>query len=194
MIPSDPAEEHRVVAGTFTRRVRGVPDSWWDAPTPVKEWVVRDVVRHLVAWFPAFLADGAGIRLAPGPAVDDDPVGAWEQHTTSVQHLLDDPDSAALGFAHPRLPEMPLPAAIAQFYTSDVFLHTWDLARATRQDPGLDPERCRGMLAGMEPLDEMLRQSGQYGPRVPVPEDAAPVDRLIGFIGRDPGWLPDRLR
>lgn len=44
------------------------------------------------------------------------------------------------------------------------------------------------MLTGMEPMDEMLRQSGQYGPRVPVADDASWQDRLVGFIGRDPQW------
>ena len=44
------------------------------------------------------------------------------------------------------------------------------------------------MLAGMEPIEELMRQSGQYGPRVPVPDDADPQTRLIGFIGRDPEW------
>jgi hypothetical protein len=38
----------------------------------------------------------------------------------------------------------------------------------------------------MEPLDEMLRASGQYGPKVEVAADASAVDRLMGFIGRDP--------
>ena len=42
------------------------------------------------------------------------------------------------------------------------------------------------MLAGMEPMDEMLRASGQYGPRVEVPDDAGVVARLMGFVGRDP--------
>jgi hypothetical protein len=44
------------------------------------------------------------------------------------------------------------------------------------------------MLAGMEPMDEVLRQSGQYGPRVPVPDDADVQAKLIAFIGRDPAW------
>ena len=44
------------------------------------------------------------------------------------------------------------------------------------------------MLAGMQPLDEVLRASGQYGPKVPVPADAPAQDQLMGFIGRDPGW------
>jgi hypothetical protein len=42
----------------------------------------------------------------------------------------------------------------------------------------------------MAPIDELLRTSGQFGPRVPVPDDASAQDRLIGFIGRDPSWRP----
>lgn len=190
MIPTEPAEEHRAIAGAFTRAVRGVAPAQWSGPTPVTEWEVRDVVRHLVEWFPHFLAGGSDIRLPSGPSVDDAPVAAWEFHAAAVQAVLDDPASAEVTFAHPHLPEMPLPRAVAQFYTADVFMHTWDLARATGQDDTLDPERCRSMVEGMEPMDEVLRQSGQYGPRVHVPDDASWQDRLIGFIGRDPAWGP----
>ncbi len=188
MIPDSPAEEHRSVAGTFGERVRGVSD--WDSPTPVADWRARDVVRHLVEWFPAFLAGGSDIELAPGPDVDADPVAAWDHHAAAVQAVLDDPASAEVTFAHPRLPQVPLPQAVSQFYTGDVFMHTWDLARGTGQDDTLDADRCEAMFRGMEPLDEMLRQSGQYGPRVAVPDDASWQDRLIGFIGRDPHWTP----
>jgi hypothetical protein len=41
----------------------------------------------------------------------------------------------------------------------------------------------------MEPIEDLMRNSGQYGPRVPVPGDADPQSGLIGFIGRDSGWL-----
>ncbi|MDQ3312282.1 MAG: TIGR03086 family protein, partial [Actinomycetota bacterium] len=71
-------------------------------------------------------------------------------------------------------------------YTADVFMHTWDLARATGQDETLDPDRCDEILAGMEPMDEVLRSSGQYGPKVDVPADADVQTRLLAFIGRDP--------
>lgn len=46
------------------------------------------------------------------------------------------------------------------------------------------------MLSGMEPLEELMRGSGQYGPAVPVSVDADPQTRLLGFIGRDPAWAP----
>jgi hypothetical protein len=42
------------------------------------------------------------------------------------------------------------------------------------------------MLAGMQPLDDMLRQSGHYGPKVPVPDDADDQTKLIAFTGRTP--------
>jgi hypothetical protein len=42
------------------------------------------------------------------------------------------------------------------------------------------------MYEGMLQMDEILRSSGQYGPRVPVPDDADPQTKLLGFIGRDP--------
>jgi uncharacterized protein (TIGR03086 family) len=181
-----PAEQHREVAGGFTRRVVGTTD--WEAPAPVDGWTARDVVDHLVGWFPGFLESGTGIRLAPGPSVDDDPVAAWQAHTDAVQQLLDDPAYAGRVLSNPHIGDVPLPEAIDRFYTADVFMHTWDLARATGQDETLDAETCAAMLAGMEPLDEVLRASGQYGARVEVPDDADPQTRLIGFIGRDPNW------
>jgi uncharacterized protein (TIGR03086 family) len=182
----DAAEEHRGIAGTFTERVRGVPAGGWDRPAPCEGWVARDVVGHLVEWFPGFLRTGAGIELPAGPPVGEDPVAAWQAHTDAVQAVLDDPSCGGRTFTNPHIGELPLDAAISQFYTADVFLHTWDLARATGQDERLDPERCAVMLAGMLPMDEVLRASGHYGPRVDVPDDADAQTRLLAFIGRNP--------
>jgi uncharacterized protein (TIGR03086 family) len=180
--------EHRRVAGRFTELVRAAPADAWDRQSPVEAWRARDVVGHLVEWFPSFVEAGAGVRLPVGPSAADDPVAAWQVHTDAVQALLDDPATPQRVLSNPHIGDVPLDEAIDRFYTSDVFLHTWDLARATGQDVRLDPDKCAVMLAGMEPLDEMLRQSGQYGPRVPVPEDADVQTRLIAFIGRDPAW------
>ena len=194
MIPAVPADEHRAIAASFTATVQGVAPDQWDAPTPVAAWQARDVVRHLVEWFPSLLEAGTGIVLPPGPPVDDDPAAAWEHHAAAVQDILDDPASNEITFTHQHIPAMPLPRMVSQFYTADVFMHTWDLARATGQDDRLDEARCAQMFAGMEPLDEMLRSSGQYGARVPVAADADAQTRLLGFIGRDPAWQPVHQR
>jgi uncharacterized protein (TIGR03086 family) len=189
MAPSDTAaDRHRRYAGAFSDRVRGTRD--WAAPAPVAGWAAHDVVRHLVEWFPGFLAAGSGVRLPSGPSVDDDPVAAWQSQFDGVQAVLDDPATASRVLVNPHIGEVPLHDAIDRFYTADVFMHTWDLARATGQDGRLDPAFCGDLLAGMEPLDELLRQSGQYGPKVPVPDDADIQTRMLGFIGRDPAWRP----
>ena len=182
-LPEKLAERHRAVAAAFGERVRGTRD--WDAPAPVDGWTARSVVDHLTSWFPAFLAGGAGIEL---PAADPDPVVAWQAQTDAVQALIEDPAGRVL--TNPHIGEVPLDEAIDRFYTADVFMHTWDLARATGQDDRLDPEFCAVMLAGMEPIAEMIYASGQYGPPVPVPDDADVQSRLLGFIGRDPAWTP----
>ena len=189
MAPSDsPAERHRRHAAAFSERVRGTRD--WAAPAPVDGWTARDVVAHLVGWFPGFLAASSAVRLPPGPPVDTDPVAAWRHQAGAVQEVLDDPATADRLLANPHIGELPLDQAIDRFYTADVFMHTWDLARATGQDDRLDPAFCAELLAGMEPLDGLLRESGQYGPRVPVPDDADVQARMLGFIGRDPTWRP----
>ena len=103
-----------------------------------------------------------------------------------MQALIDDPDRAAGQFSHEWVGNMPVADAIDRFYTADVFMHTWDLARASGQDVALEPEFCAQLLAGMESMEEAVRSSGQYGPRVEVPAGADPQTRLIGFIGRDP--------
>ena len=183
---SGPADEHRRIAGEFTTTAEGATPASWDQPAPVEGWVARDVVRHLVEWLPAFLEGATQITLPAGPSVDDDPVGAWRAQTDAVQALLDDADRAERTYDLPHIGPMTLELAIDMIYTSDVFLHRWDLARATGQDETLDPEKCAVMLEGMLPMDEVLRQSGQYGPRVEVPDDADVQTKLLGFIGRTP--------
>ena len=188
LVEAEAADKHRRIAAVFSARTEGVLD--WAAPTPVAGWTARDVVEHLTTWFPAFLRTGTGIGLATGPAASEDPVGAWRSQTEAIQALLDDPASKDVVFSHERIGTLALPVAVERFYTSDVFLHTWDLARATGQDEALDPGMCAQMLAGMEPMAEMLYASGQYGPRVPVPDGSDVQTRLLGLIGRDPAWRP----
>ena len=184
-LSESPAERHRQVAGAFADRVKGTRN--WDAPAPVAGWTARSVLDHLTSWFPQFLTAGTGIAL---PAADPDPVTAWQAQADAVQALLDDPETTGRMLSNPHIGEVPLDQAIDRFYTADVFMHTWDLARATGQDDRLDAEFCAAMVEGMIPMEEVLRSSGQYGPAVPVPDDADPQTRLIGFIGRDPNWRP----
>lgn len=184
-LPDAPAARHDVVAGEFSRLVAGTTD--WSAPAPVEGWTARDVVDHLVTWFPGFLSAG-GVDLPSGPSAADDPVGAWRHHAGAVQELVE--ERGGESFTHPYVGPGQLDTTVDRFYTADVFMHSWDLARATGQEARLDEDEAATMLAGMQAIEQVLRDSGQYGPAVPVPDDAPVVDRLMGFIGRDPAWRP----
>ena len=182
----DTSVRYRRVAGVFTQRVEAVPAGGWARPSPCQGWLARDVVRHLVEWVPAFFADAGGPKLPPAPPSEADPAGAWRALDTAIQAVLDDPGQVGSEIDHPHVGKRSFDEAIGQFVLPDVFIHTWDLARATGQDETLDPAIVHELLVGMEPLDEMLRASGQYGPRVEVPADADEQTRLIAFTGRRP--------
>ena len=181
------ADRHRRYAGTFSDLVRRTGD--WDAPSPVPDWRARDVVDHLVTWLPGFLS-GDGVELPAGPSADTDPEAAWAHHAGAVQAILDDPATEDRSFTNPHIGELPLADAIDRFYTTDVFLHSYDLARASGQPVPLDEDESAELLAGMEPLDEMLRTSGQYGPRVHVPDDAPGVGPAGRVHRPRPAWRP----
>jgi uncharacterized protein (TIGR03086 family) len=183
---SDIAERYERVAARFTARTTEVAADAWDNPSPCEGWVARDVVRHLVEWFPEFLATAGGPALPTGPAVDDDPAAAWAAMDEGVRAILGDPDASSAEITHPMAGTHRLDDAISTFLLGDVVIHTWDLARATGLDERLDPDVVHDMLIGMEPLDEMLRASGQYGPKVEVAADADEQSRLLAFTGRTP--------
>jgi hypothetical protein len=40
----------------------------------------------------------------------------------------------------------------------------------------------------MQAIDELLRTSGHYGPKIEPPAGSDAATRLIAFTGRDPNW------
>lgn len=179
------AERFRRVAGRFSDRVGEVPAGAWDNPTPCEGWVARDVVRHMVEWMPALLSS-VGVNLRPGPTVDDDPAAAWTHLADSLQALLDDPTTAQREITHEHLGTVTVEHVIGMVMFGDIVIHTWDLARATGLDESLDTTIVSEMFLGMQPLDDVLRSSGQYGPKVGVAADADEQTKLIAFTGRTP--------
>jgi uncharacterized protein (TIGR03086 family) len=179
------SERYRRVASGFSARVDAVPSGAWDLPAPCEGWVARDVVDHLVTWIPGFFFATWGIDAPDAPGAVDDPAGAWHAHDSLFGYLLEDPDTAGRvresRFGLSRFDE-----TFDTIATNDVFLHTWDLARAAGLDERLDPDEVHRLLVGLEPMDEALRASGHYGPRVAVRDGAEEQTRLLAFIGRRP--------
>jgi uncharacterized protein (TIGR03086 family) len=179
------AERFRRVARRYTDLAVAVTAGAWDNASPCAGWVARDIVRHLTEWIPAFLTQ-ADVTFPSGPSVDEDPVAAWTTVADHLQTLLDDATAASREFEAGPPGRMTLESAISMLMVGDIVIHTWDLARATALDETLDPDIVSEMLVGMQPLDDMLRGSGHYGPKVHVGDDADDQTKLIAFTGRVP--------
>jgi hypothetical protein len=80
--------------------------------------------------------------------------------------------------------------------STDLVLHAWDLARAAGLDDAMDPAEVERMWPSIEHIPDEMRIPEHFGPgvvvfgpEVAVPATASKQDRLLGKIGRDPGWI-----
>ena len=119
------------------------------------------------------------------PPVGDGPAAAWHALDDAIRGGLDSPDTARAVADTPMGPQT-FEVAIDLLVTGDVLVHTWDLARAAGLDERLDADAVHRMLDGIEAMDEPMRASGHYGPRVEVGDDADEQTRLLAFTGRHP--------
>jgi uncharacterized protein (TIGR03086 family) len=182
---SEIAERYRRVARQFSQRVDGVADGDWDRPAPPEGWVARDVVGHLTSWLPDYFFETWDLEAELPPDAAVDPVAAWHSLDRTIQAALDDPEVAGR-VRDTRMGAQSFEDQIDMICTPDVLAHTWDLARATGQDETLDADEVHRFVSAMEPMDELLRTSGHYGPRVPVADGADEQTRMIAFLGRQP--------
>jgi hypothetical protein len=75
----------------------------------------------------------------------------------------------------------------------DLPQHGWDLAKATLQDPTIDPKEVGLLWSSLLRAPQVWdwqRENGWYAAPVSVPSNAPLQDRVLGLIGRDPGWTP----
>jgi uncharacterized protein (TIGR03086 family) len=184
------AERFRRVADGLTATIAAVDDDAWTNPSPCEGWDGRDVVAHLVDWLPGpgFLLGTFEIDAGPIPSVDDDPAGAWAAVRDAIQRGLDDPAVAQRVEDCGPPGQLSFEAAVDMTCTPDVLIHTWDLAQAAGIDVELDAEEIARQAAGIAAMppgvDEAMRASGHFGPRVDVPADADALTRVLAFNGR----------
>lgn len=173
-----------LAAAEFGRRVAAVTD--WDAPTPDSEWTTRDLVRHVVEeqrWIPKLLT---GCDHAQAEAdledVGEDLVAEWQRFATAATAAWRDaPQDTPVHLATDVVPA----GEYLTEQTSDITIHTWDLARATGSDEQLPDELVRAVWEYFEPKIEHLAATGLYAAPVDVGDDAPLQVRLLAVTGRD---------
>ncbi|MFC7451081.1 TIGR03086 family metal-binding protein [Rhodococcus daqingensis] len=176
------ADLYRRLAAELTRRVESVPADRWDNASPCDGWTARDVLRHVVET-QSFPVNAAGMTLPPVPDLDVDPLGAWTQTRDAVQEILENPARADLEYDG-QMGRAKVSDTFGSFYTFDLVLHGWDIAKATGGDTTIAPTDL-AMVAGFaERMGEALHSPGVCGPVVDVPADTDEQTRVLGLVGR----------
>ncbi len=180
----------------LTGLVEGVRDDQLDAATPCTEASLGDRLDHVDGFALAFAAAGAKTvppDAGPAPSADASRLGPdWRSRIPERLTTLADAwrvDGAWSGMT--RAGGQDLPGELAGVIALDeVIVHGWDIAVASGQSFRCDPELVAAALGFVQPTVEQSPQGspGLFGPPVPVPDGAPPLDRLLRLTGRDPAW------
>ncbi|WP_028923811.1 TIGR03086 family metal-binding protein [Pseudonocardia acaciae] len=165
----------------------GVSGEQAGAPTPCPGYDVRALTNHIVGWVRVFAA-AANERSAgidPAEFVSTDPVAEFQAAATElIDGWRTRGVDRSVRLTGPEVPgRMALAMSLMEYVT-----HGCDLAIATGQDvPFSDDELALTLERARATLPEQFRGEGKpFGHIVEVPDDAPMVDRLLGFMGRQP--------
>jgi uncharacterized protein (TIGR03086 family) len=174
--------------------IAGVRPEHMGGPTPCTAFDVRTLVGHLL--FAARRIGQVGRRdevTTDGPAVvglaDDEWSPAFEQAAREAVAAWAGWEELTGDIA---LPFGTFPAEfVVWMYVLEHLAHAWDLAVAVGSPVVLDESLAEAALPAARRMIVPEFRGGEempFGPIVDVPADAPAVDRLAGFLGRDPAW------
>lgn len=182
---------YRRAVEAFGARVHSVADDQWSAPTPCTDWVVRDLVNHVVnenLWVPPLLEgqtmEEVGDRFE-GDVLGEDPTSAWRQAAEDALAAAGDEG------AMERSVNLSGGGSSARDYIAEVatdhVIHAWDLSVALSQSDALDEELVEAAYSVIEPQVEAWRAGGAFGDEVEVPPGADRQSMLLALAGRRRG-------
>lgn len=182
-----------LAAAPTVTTARAITVDQLDAPTPCSAYDVRKLLSHLLYWGPSLEAAAKDVAVAPPTANEQDLdlpsgwAGALEAQFNRIVAAWGEPQ-AWEGLTRLGGPD-PVPAPlIGGMVLTEFVVHGWDLARATGRRPRWDDRVLDIVHREVGQTAEQGREMGVYGPRIPVPDTAPVLDRILGLTGRDPGW------
>ncbi len=163
-------------------------------PSPCQDYDAAGVASHLVAVLKRITAVARGLDPFSVPQEIDglEPDGfmaAWNEALQSFDEVWANDGVLAQPLV---LPFATLPGAVAlAIYTSEILAHTWDLAMALDVEVEWDDQLVEGALATMQFGLPAEPRGGQvpFAPVVDVADDSQPIDRLVGWLGRQPDFV-----
>jgi uncharacterized protein (TIGR03086 family) len=177
------ADRYRRLAARFTDLVEAVPNDRWDSQSPCEDWKAKDVLAHVVNTEADHLER---MEIELPESIDGlDPHKAWPIVRDRVQQALDTPTEAEHSYDG-FFGRTTLAASIDQFYSMDLVIHAWDLARAAglKDFEPMLPAEIAKVNTALESFGDNMRQPGVFGPEVPVPAGADAQTKLLAVVGR----------
>jgi uncharacterized protein (TIGR03086 family) len=171
--------------------IAAVTDDQRSRPTPCPEYDVQTLVNHIVGWVRVFDAGAHGRSVEGDPAkyqVGSDPAGEFRAAADSIvdSWRTEGLDRQVLMSSGDKID------GVMSFNMTlmEYLVHGWDLAVATGQPiPYTDDEAEAVLERAQTTLPPEYRGEGMpFGDIVPVADHAPAVDRLIGFLGREPAF------
>ena len=181
-VPEIAARYGRVAAGLDERLARVTPDQW-SASTPCPEWDSRALLTHVVEVHRRIGSILTGNEPEPVTA-DTDLPAAWRAARGAIESAMADEATATKVVDTQMFGTMPFGAVVGGLLCADTLVHTWDLARATGQDEGLDPDGVANAFALLQSFGDGIRRPGAFGPAVEPPAGADEQTRFICYCGR----------
>jgi uncharacterized protein (TIGR03086 family) len=187
--------------------IAGVRQDQFDLSSPCHDYNVKGLLDHLVFVLHRVAAIGRGEdAFTPGslgdPAIEHlDYAADWHAAADTVDDVWSDDallDSTVV------LPWATMTGAeLLAMYVSEITTHTWDVAKATGQDPRWDDAVCRLALDAMRrdlpmadrtPMWEAFKANAPanmqfdapFANAVAVGSDAPLIEQLVAWTGRKP--------
>lgn len=178
----DPRDQLDEILPRLSELVVGLDDSQLDAPTPCRNFAVRDVLEHMIGGAAMFAAAFRG----------EDPVAAsvgGDRRTALIGALADvraalDAPNALERTIHSPFGDMP-GETFARLVAMDGLVHGWDIATATEQPYDPPPDVVAAVDAfTRQALTDDLRDGDTFSAAVDAPPGASPMISLVAFTGR----------
>lgn len=185
----DMVEMHERALDQTGQIVAGVAPSQLESPTPCTDWDVQTLLEHMTGgnWNSAATASGGQRQEDAGTEdiLGDDPAETYRRSAEAVKRAWREPGRLD------EIYEMPmgmLPGqAVLAVRLLETMTHGWDLATATGQSPVYDDDLVQAAMAVAQSNLSGERPPGfPFAPPVEVGADRPEIDRLAGFMGRQP--------
>lgn len=171
----------------FDAAVRRTAPDAWSNPSPCPDWTAADVVGHNIGMCDmiAGFATGTG-SSAPSDGTPDDPLAAWIASFDAMQAALDT-QGALQTVSQTPWGELPVDKFLG-FVWVDPLIHTWDLAKATGQEPVMDAAQVERGLKQLIRAGESLVSPGRFEAPLDADDSMTALEQFIATSGRDPRW------